>query len=166
MLRWISRYSPLILIWVTFGISGTIFVRDFVKYRGVESWPSTGAEIISTGGTIVSHPVQTRYGMGSTTSDSRFVEFEYSVAGRSYRSHMASPDGGGLPINPLNQPWRAFYRPSSPDVAVLMPLPYRGYGYLITAIFSGMIALGSLWFGLQGSSQSRSSTDTSGHRDR
>ena len=136
----------LLAVYLIFVISGGLYIRDFLKYRGIDSWPSVSAEILGGGGNVVSFPTQTRYGMNTTTIDSRFVEFRYSVEGKSYRSKNATPDRGGLPLNPFNRPWRAFYKPSSPDIAVLSPVPFQGTGLLVTAIFSGMIGMGYLWF--------------------
>jgi hypothetical protein len=137
-----------LLICMTFVIFGVLYLCGFIKYRGVDSWPSVSAEIVGGGGDVVSIPTQTRYGMNSTTMDSRYVEFRYSVEGKSYRSKTATPDGGGLPFNPLQRPWKAFYKPSSPDVAVLSPIPYQGTGFLIAAVFSGMLVMGYLWFAI------------------
>lgn len=146
MTRRVIDNPILLLVYLTFVISGGLYLHGFLKYRGVDEWPSANAEIVGGGGNLDSFPTQTRYGMSTTTVDSRFVEFRYSVGGTSYRSKTATPDGGGLPLNPLNRPWRAFYKPSSPDVAVLSPIPYQGNGLLIAAVFSGMLVAGYLWF--------------------
>jgi hypothetical protein len=146
MMRRVIDNSILLLVYLAFVISVGLYLHGCLKYRGVDAWPSVSAEIIGGGGNVVSFPTQTRHGMNTATVDSRFVEFRYSVLGKSYRSKSATPDGGGLPLNPLNRPWRAFYKPSSPDVAVLSPDPYQGNGLLIAAVFSGMLVAVYLWF--------------------
>ena len=145
-MRWLINNSILILIYATFIVAGSLYIKGFIIYRGIDSWPSVDAEVVGAGGTVISVPTQTRYGASSSTIDSRFVEFRYSVEGQLYESNKATPDGGGLPINPMNQPWRAFYKPSAPDIAVLSPIQFRGTGLLVTAVFSGIIVLVHLWF--------------------
>lgn len=127
-------------------ISAGRYVHGFVKYWGVESWPSVRAEIIDVGGDVTSFPSQNRFGTSSTTIDSRFAEFRYTVGSQTYRSTTVSPDGGGLPLNSLDRPWRAFYNPSSPDTAVLIPVSFQGTGLLIAATFSGILVFVHLWF--------------------
>jgi hypothetical protein len=83
--------------------------------------------------------------MGSTTIDTSSVEFEYFVEGHRFISQSASPNGGGLPPQILNESWKAFYNPSSPDIAVLSPIPYMGFGLMAIAGFSGFIVLVHLW---------------------
>ncbi len=146
MMRRVIDNSILLLVYLAFVISVGLYLHGCLKYRGVDAWPSVSAEIIGGGGNVVSFPTQTRHGMNTATVDSRFVEFRYSVLGKSYRSKSATPDGGGLPLNPLNRPWRAFYKPSSPDVAVLSPDPYQGNGLLIAAVALSGIAAALLYF--------------------
>lgn len=71
--------------------------------------------------------------------DSSQVEFEYQVAGRTYRSWTATPDGGGLPFNSEGLPWMAHYKPTRPEIAVLSPQPYQGVSFLVYRIFAGII---------------------------
>ncbi len=151
MMRWLAKNWILLIIYSTFAISGGLYLRGVTKYRSVDTWPWVGAEILHVGGARDSVPTQTMFGLGSTTIDSRVVEFRYSVEGQSYRSKMATPDGGGLPLNPLGRPWRAFYDPSSPEVAVLAPVPFRGTGFIVTAAFSGVFVALHLWFAVPGS---------------
>lgn len=147
-MRWVINNSALLLIYAAFIISGGGYLRGVLKYGSVESWPSVEAEIVDLGGDVISFPTQSRFGFSSTLIDSRFVEFRYSVEGNTYRGTAGTPDGGGLPINPWNQPLRAFYKPSSPEVAVLAPVPFKGTGLLAAAGFSGILVLGHLWFTL------------------
>ena len=145
-MRWLINNTILILIYATFIVAGGLYLRGIIIYRGIDSWPSVDAVVLRAGGTMISMPTQTRYGVSSSTIDSRFVEFHYTVEGQLYQSNKATPDGGGLPINPMNQPWRAFYKPFAPDIAVLAPIPFQGTGLLVTAVFSGIIVLAHLWF--------------------
>lgn len=145
MMRWLIHNSILILIYATFIVTGILYLQGFMNYRGVDSWPSVDAEIVGSGGRVISVPSQTRYGSRTSTIDSRFVVFRYSVDGQVYTSNKATPDGGGFPLNPMNLPWRAFYKPSSPNIAVLSPIPFQGIGLLVSAIFSGCIVIVHLW---------------------
>ncbi len=136
-----------VVFYVVFIVAGTQYVRGMINYHNIDSWPSVEAEVVGTGGNLVSVPTQSKYGGSSSYRvDTRFVVFRYSVEGRLYTSKTATPDGGGLPMNPMNQPWRAYYNPSSPDVAVLDPANFRGIGSLVAAVFSGIIVLPHLWF--------------------
>ena len=137
----------LALIYAVFIIAGGLYLRGWLKHREIDKWPSVDAEIVGGGGSLVSIPGSGRYGgSNSNTMDTRYVEFEYSVDGRTYRSKTATPDGGGLPLYPGDEPWKAFYKPSSPEVAVLSPIPYQGIGFLVTALFMGTIVVVHLWF--------------------
>ncbi len=145
-MRWLINHAILVLIYATFVVAGSLYLRGFILYRGIDTWPSVDAEVVRAGGTMVSVPMQTRYGARSSTIDARFIEFRYSVDGKVFVGNKATPDAGGWPINPTNRPWRAFYKPGSPDIAVLEPIPFRGTGFLITAVFTGVIVLVHLWF--------------------
>jgi hypothetical protein len=69
------------------------------------------------------------------------VKFEYTVAGKSYIGNQAGPDTNGLPGRIDNSaPWRAFYDPDNPGIAVLHPAEFQGTGLLIVAAFSGAMA--------------------------
>jgi Protein of unknown function (DUF3592) len=141
-MHWLIKNSILLLIYAAFLIFGGLYLRGWLRYRGVESWPSVNAEIVGGGGNLSSVPNQTRYGSGSTTIDTRFVEFQYSVEGKTYRSKTGSPDSGGLPAAIVGEPsWKAFYKPSSPEIAVLSPTPFSGELFLFIAALSGIIVL-------------------------
>jgi len=49
-------------------------------------------------------------------------------------------------MNVFNEPWRAFYKPASPKVAVLAPIPYEAGGWLLTTLVTGIIVITHLWF--------------------
>jgi hypothetical protein len=142
-----TKWIVIVAIYATFLVAGGLYLRGWIHYYNIDSWPSVDAEIVGTGGDLVSIPTQNRYGGSSSiTVDNRYVEFRYFVEGHLYTSKTATPDGGGLPINLMNQPWRAFYKPSSPDVAVLDPVHFQGTGPLVVAAFSGIIVLVHLGF--------------------
>ena len=147
-MRWLINNSILLLVYAAFIIAGSFYLRGYLKYRGIDSWPSVSAEIVGGGGSLDSMPSGGRYGGSSTTIDSRYVEFQYSVDGETYRSRTATADGGGLPVSIIGEPWRAFYKPSSPNIAVLSPTPYRGVGAMVTAVFSGILVFVHVWCGI------------------
>jgi len=147
MISWAINHSLLLLIYASFVVSGGCYLKGVLTYQGVESWPSVEAKIVGAGGDVVSVSTPRRYDFTSTTTiDSRFVEFQYSVGGSSFRGISATPDGGFLFPNSRNEPLRAFYNPSSPDIAVLTPVPFRGKGLLSTAGFTGILVAAHLWF--------------------
>jgi hypothetical protein len=149
MIPWAINHSLLLLIYASFVISGGCYLKGVLTYQGGESWPSVEAKIVGSGGDVVSGSTPSRYDFTSTTTiDSRFVEFQYSVGEKSFRSILATPDGGFLFPNPQNEPLKAFYKPSSPDVAVLTPVPFRGTGLLITTGFTGILVVAHLWFAI------------------
>ncbi|MCF7675556.1 MAG: DUF3592 domain-containing protein [Akkermansiaceae bacterium] len=140
----ISR-SILASVYAVFFVAVGLYAHRSFKYRGVDTWPSVDAKIVGGGGGMFTIPTSGRFGTGSTTLDSSFVEFEYFIDGQRYISKTSSPNGGGLPPQGLNESWKAFYDPSSPDIAVLSPTPYWGAGLLVIAGFSGIIVLTHLW---------------------
>lgn len=129
-------------IYATCLVSGGWWLSQAWKFRGVEDWPSVEARIIDAGGGESRVPVQTHQGSRSWSFDGRYVAFEYEVQGRLYLSDLATPDGGGKPANPIfgGPPQRrAYYKPESPEVAVLVPTPYEGTGWLYAACFTGIL---------------------------
>jgi hypothetical protein len=146
IMRWLNEQWMLILIYATFVLSAGPYLRDVIRYRGVESWPSVSAVLVREGSGRVVIPTQTRYGPSSSMTDIGFVEFDYTVDGKTYRGTKATPNGGGLPINPYLSPLRAFYKPGSPEVAVLVPIPYQGFGVSLVAAITGLIVVVHLWF--------------------
>ena len=147
-MRWLFNNVILLLVYGAFIIAGALYLRGWLKYRGIESWPSVNAENVREGGSLDWIPSNGRY---PTRIDSRFVEFQYSVDGQNYKSTNATPDGGGLPMSIIGEPpqaFRAFYKPSSPGIAVLSPTPYRGVGLMVTAAVSGILVLAHVWCGV------------------
>lgn len=138
------RSSISLLVYAVFVVTGGDCLREYLKYRGIDSWPSVNAEIVGGGGSMSTIPTQSRYGMSSTTVDSRFVEFQYSVEGNVYRTRAS----GGLPPSAIGEPWRAYYKPSSPDIALLSRTPHRSAGLIVAAAFSGLIVLVHAWCGV------------------
>jgi len=142
MMRWLFKNEALlmlVILLVPFSVTLGLYVRGVLKYRDIESWPSVEARIIRSGGTKTSVLFNTRTGTRTQIIDSTFVEFEYSVDGEFFRSNRATPDGGDLLPKPWSEPWRAYYKPSSPEVAVLNPVPYQGNGLLFASVFLGIL---------------------------
>jgi hypothetical protein len=123
-----------------------------MRFRGVQDWPSVDARIIASGSD--SYTMRKEYwdGSGTYNIDASYVHFEYSVDGQTYGSHLATPDGGGLPLYPTftivdqsgeretaPREWKAFYKPTSPRTAVLLPIPYEGMAWLYITLFCGLM---------------------------
>lgn len=136
----------LALVYATFAFAGAHELYQRVRFHDVQNWPSVPARIVNAGG----GPISVRNDWWSAprtgTVDASYVEFEYSVGSETYRGDQGSPNGGGLPMNVFDEPWRAFYKPASPSVAVLAPIPYQAGGWLLTAVVSGLVASAHLWF--------------------
>ncbi|MDF1755602.1 MAG: hypothetical protein P1U89_22625 [Verrucomicrobiales bacterium] len=137
------HYLPLLLIYAVFLVSGTLYLRGLWQYRGIESWPSVPAEIVESGGVHFSTPFYGRFGLTTNTVDSRFVGFEYTVNGETFQSRGAPPYQGNLSF-PESR--KAYYNPAAPHIAVLNPVPFQSDGLLITAVFTGILVFGHLWF--------------------
>lgn len=146
MKRWLKDNYFLLLIYSAFIVSVGLYFRGFTKYRGVETWPSVPVEILSAGGEVITQSRISRGGYTTTAVDARFVEFRYTVEGRDYIGTNATPDGGGVPSSYGNRPLAAYYDSSSPDVAVLFPVPFRGTGYLVVSGFLGILVAAHLSF--------------------
>jgi hypothetical protein len=140
------RYGMVVLIYGVFLGSAGSYLVNVIRYRGVQFWPSVSAELLRAESGSVMTPVQTRYGSGEIVTDTGYVEFRYTVDGVTYRSTRSTPDGGGLLMDPFNRPLRAYYNPSSPEVAVLSPIPYQGVAAGYTAAFTGILVAIHLWF--------------------
>jgi hypothetical protein len=136
----------LALIYATFFFAGAQELHQRILFHGVQNWPSVSARIVSAGG----GPIRVRNDWWSAPRmgmvDTSYVEFEYSVGSQTYRGDRGTANGGGLPMNLLQEPWRAFYKPGSPSVAVLEPIPYQAGGWLLTAVVSGLVVIVHLWF--------------------
>ena len=144
-MRWVKDNLFAFVMVAIFITSSGIYLCGWLKYRGVESWPSVGAEIVRSGGTSYSVPSHSSTGSSSAIVDTSFVEFEYSVNGRTYRSNTATPNRKGLSLAGLQPPWKAFYKPSSPEIAVLAPLPYDGRSWVFVAMATGIMTLMYCW---------------------
>lgn len=141
-MRWLIKHSILLLVYVVFTVSGSLCLHEYLKYRGIDTWPSVNAEIVSAGGGLNTIPTQSRYGAGTTSIDSRFVEFQYTVEGKVYKTKTS----GGVPPIVMGEPWMAYYNPLSPDIALLSRTPNWSAGLIITAAFTGLIVLVHVWF--------------------
>jgi hypothetical protein len=154
MIRWIRAYLYVILIYGVCVGSGSFWLSQRIRFHGVKDWPSVPARIIDSGNN--SYSVRSEYWDGSKTRtiDGSYAIFEYSVGDRSYVSDLPTPDGGGLPLYPTvtfvngsgqrespAREWKAFYNPSKPSTAVLVPVSYQGTMWLYTALVSGLLVV-------------------------
>jgi hypothetical protein len=150
-----SRVFFVVLIYTVFLVTAGFWIVSAVRYKGISEWPCVEAKILDYGGKLQSLLTQGRFGTSSTTLDSQWVKFEYTVAGKSYIGNQAGPDTNGLPGRIDNRgridnsaPWRAFYDPDNPGIAVFDPAEFQGTGLLIVAAFSGAMAAFHFWFTL------------------
>ena len=136
----------LALIYATFAFAGAHEIYLRIRFHDVQNWPSVPARIVSAGGGAIR--VRNDWWSAPRTGmvDASHVEFEYSVGNKTYRGDRGSPNGGGLPMNVFNEPWRAFYKPTSPHVAVLAPVPYQAGGWVLATFVSGVVEITQLWF--------------------
>lgn len=144
--RRLGAFLMVILIYGTCIAAGYYWLSQWVRFRDVADWPSVEARMVGQKGGRFSYRSESREGARTGIVDATFVTFEYTVDGRTYPGHLATPDGGGLPLNPFGEPWRAFYKPETPELAVLSPTPYEGTGWLMTALVSGMLVVIHLCF--------------------
>ncbi|MCB1231288.1 MAG: DUF3592 domain-containing protein [Verrucomicrobiae bacterium] len=138
-------WGSLVFFGLFLGLAVSYFVKK-ARFAGIESWPSVEAEIVASGNDILTFPIEGPWVAKSTSFDAGFVEFRYTVEEKSLVGRTATPDGGGLPYNPERKPWRAYYKPSDPGTAVLVPTPYQGTELLVWVVFSGVLAGAYLWF--------------------
>jgi hypothetical protein len=150
MMRIFRSNIWLALIYATFVVAAARELHQRLRFHDVQHWPSVSARIVSAGG----GPVTVRNDWWSAPRtgqfDASYVEFEYEVDGRTYRGDRGTPNGGGLPMNVFNEPWRAFYKPTSHDVAVLARIPYRAGGWLLATLVTGIIVTTHLGFSMPG----------------
>lgn len=147
-------HITLVLIYCVCFAAGAWWLCQWSKFRGVEKWPSVEAVILNERGSSVPYRIDRWDGTHTGTTTSYAVEFQYIVDGRTYRGDLGSPDGKaprkacrvdlGSPDGKVLSfvpyvPQTAFYKPGSPEVAVLDPAPFRGTGYLMTFLASGII---------------------------
>ena len=71
--------------------------------------------------------------------DQREVHFDYTVAGITRSGQEFCPDGGGIAGFTEAPEWKAYYKPSAPEIAVLCPIPYKGLGWRLTAMVTGIM---------------------------
>ena len=136
-----SRLYFVTLIYVVFIISAGSWVFTSMKYRDSRHWPSVETKILDQGGKFQSFPSQGRFGPSSTQLDSSWVKIEYTVKGKTYVGDQGTPDSKGLPGRMNNAtPWRAFYNPDAPEIAVLSPGEFQGTSLFLVATFSGAMA--------------------------
>ena len=146
-MRKLKSFMGLHLFYGFFLFSMTWWVVHKIKFHGVENWPKVPAIILESRESSVPYRRETFTGSQSTSLNVSYVKFEYVVDGQVYESGLGTPDGGGLPSRPIiigfsdkpwNESWDAFYKPSSPDLAVLSPVPYEGGTWLIIALVTGI----------------------------
>ena len=151
-MRLLRNHFMLVLIYGTFVVAGAYWVAQWVRFRGVQDWPSVDARIMEHGSTSVPYRYDYWDGTHSGTAHFPHVTFDYTVAGQTYESDLATPDGGGLPSNPpltivdqsgqrhsASHKWKASYKPTSPGTAVLVPTPYEGLAWLYTMLVCGIL---------------------------
>lgn len=134
------RISALLI--VIYGIcfsTGGYWIGQRLRFAGVEDWPCAEARIIGGGTVAIPYQRESRYGHEHGKVHVSHVTFTYTVDGRGYQSDLATPDGGGLPGNPFEEPWKAYYKPGSPEVAVLRPVSYQGTGWLLTSLVTAVL---------------------------
>ena len=166
-MRFLRNHWLLVIIYVTCVTSACIYGYQHHRYSGVESWPHVPATDVSeeiSSGTIRSDSYT---GSDQTSTSIIIVKYGYVVDGVQYEGSTASPDGGSLPpnfdfeivdessalsddgsirVNTKPRNWKAFYDPANPSVAVLDPTPFRGFGYLWVAGFTGIIVACHIFF--------------------
>ncbi|RYD43196.1 MAG: DUF3592 domain-containing protein [Verrucomicrobiaceae bacterium] len=147
-MRWLNDHLFLLVISGVCATASGIHFHKAMKYRGVESWPSVSAEMIRSGDSEATVPTQTYTGPSQITVDLGFVEYEYVVDGQTYRSTSASANGGGVRSSGAGKPWRAYYKPSSPDIAVLSPVPFEGHFSAGIAVMTGLMTVICAWFSI------------------
>lgn len=147
-MRWIKTHFLLLVIYGGFFTAVGQFVPPWIRYAGVEDWPSVPATVTGESGDSGSYRTQGSWGMqGAHFYDNRQVHFHYEVAGRKYEGDHFSPDGGGLGGPWQDYPWRAYYKPSAPEIAVLHPKPYQGMAALLWMAITGVMVAVHLYCG-------------------
>lgn len=140
-----------IAIYVIFLIPLGIYIKERTKFKAVETWPSVPANILRSGGAVRSTPAHSRTGPYSFALDTRYVEFQYVVAGENFTQRNVTPDGTSQHFFAVDTASpRAYYSPQDPATAVLIPVPFQGTKLLTIAIFSGPLAAFHLWFSVRG----------------
>jgi len=141
-MRWLRSNSGWLILYGIFFVSAGNYACRAIRYSGVETWPSVEARNLSQTGTMDRYSFPARYGQSlSVERDGRVLNFDYTVDGRTYSGHRFSPDEGGAPDGWQTVGWRAFYKPSAPERAVLHPAPFVGIGWFLFGTISGLMVL-------------------------
>lgn len=138
-MRWIRAHIFLIAIYGCCLFTGGTWLSRSITYQGVQNWPTVKATIVDQHENRQVFTTQYWNGAKAKAIGDTYVAFEYTVDGRTFVSDRSTPDGGSAPLNPLRQEWKAYYNPSSPDIAVLAPIPYQGTGWLLATLVSGVL---------------------------
>ena len=81
----IARICILVGVYVAFGWMVVSYIRDSIRFSGVETWPSVPVDESTLGGEVWSHRMGSRFGPeGSAEIDTRHVEYRYTVDGVGY----------------------------------------------------------------------------------
>ncbi|NRB74499.1 MAG: DUF3592 domain-containing protein [Verrucomicrobiales bacterium] len=145
-MTWLKNRYPAILLYGIFLFSFGLYLRGHIVYHDVETWPSVPARDLSQKGDTFN---QSSYGRNDPTNsqvDTRAVSFEYEVDGTSYIGSRASADSRGISYARLDQLNSASYKPSNPEIAVLVPTPFTGATFLMISVISGLLVTGHLYF--------------------
>lgn len=126
ILRKLEGLVTLRLFYALFFLSGGYWLWQTAKFHGVEEWPQVEAKILDHKDQSLPFIRAWYTGDQVGSVDASSVIFAYVVKRQVYESRLATPDGGGLPGRYGDEPWKAFYKPGSPDLAVLSRVPYRG----------------------------------------
>ncbi|MGB0991007.1 MAG: hypothetical protein ACPG32_00890 [Akkermansiaceae bacterium] len=167
-IRFLRAYGFLFLIYVVFLTSLVIFCFKKHRYSGVETWPSVLAENVDI--TTLSFPSRgdSHYGTKPHTTETyEILHFSYTVEGVSYRGNTSNANdeaiqrpllylpnqetsldsnhNGSVPFHVELLPWRAYYHPENPHIAVLEPVPYQGTVAILLMVFAGIIMVVHFW---------------------
>lgn len=138
-MRWLRTSALLTLIYGICFSTGGYWILQRVKFAGVEDWPCVEARIVGGGSSVIPYQHESKQGHQRGSAPVSHVRFTYTVDGRGYQSDLATPDGSGLPDNPFDEPWKAYYKPGSPEIAVLCPVSYQGTGWLLAALATAVL---------------------------
>ena len=145
--QWLSKWWFPSILYGVIVVMLWLYVRDTLRYRGVENWPSVPVEQAQGGGLVTTYRRGSHSGPEvSSRVDSSHIKYTYVVDGVTYRGTLGSPARQRAPINLLRQPWRAYYKPSNPSIAVLNPIPYDGFALLAGIGFFGALPAAHFYF--------------------
>jgi len=161
-MHWIKSNWTLSAVYLIFITCAIMYGWQKRLYADVESWPSVLAQDVNF--QIVEGEIRKDNWYAGTKQSSTYsesVSFKYVVNGKTYCGHLTSPDGspaqreyeydfketpketrtGNIPFRQIQKPWRAYYHPDRPSLAVLNNSAYKGLGYLLTMAFTGLLIL-------------------------